>query len=92
MARLEFYIGVAAVGTEDQEAEARRILSGQPFVPIDAEISMRARRRTGELGATQVKKEKVDAAINVTANVEREPFLARNAGDFEKLGFKAEAW
>jgi predicted nucleic acid-binding protein len=92
MAMLEFYIGVAAVGTDDQEADARRILSGQPFVPMDEEIAMRAGRRIGELGATQFKKEKGDAAIGATADVEGEPVLTRNVEDFENLGFEVESW
>jgi hypothetical protein len=54
---------------------------------MNEEIAMRARRRIGDLGATQFKKEKGDAAIGATADIEWEPFLTRNVEDFE-----TESW
>ncbi|WP_435194701.1 PIN domain-containing protein [Natronomonas sp. EA1] len=90
MAMLEFYIGVGAVATPDQEKDARRVLSQHPFVPMDAEIAMRAGRRIRELDAKQFKKG--EAAIGATAEVEGEKVLTRNVEDFEKMGFEVESW
>lgn len=44
----------------------------------------------GELGATQFKKMKGDAAIAATVDVEVEPVLTRNVDDFERLGVEVE--
>ena len=92
MALLEFYIGVGAVATDAQERETRRVLERHPIVPMDEHVAMRAGRRIGELGPKQFKKDKGDAAIGATADVEGEKVLTRNVDDFENLGFEVEEY
>jgi predicted nucleic acid-binding protein len=92
MALLEFYIGVGAVATDAQERETRRVLERHPSVPMDEDVAMRAGRRIGELGPKEFKKDKGDAVIGATAEVEGEKVLTRNVEDFESLGFGVEKY
>lgn len=92
MALLEFYVGVGAVATDEQERATRRVLSRHPIVPVDGEIAGLAGRRIGELGPGQFAREKGDAAIVATAEVEDEAVLTRNVDDFEALGFEVESY
>jgi len=57
---------------------------------MDEDVTMRAGARIGELGPTQFKKDKVDAVIGATAEVEGEKVQTRTVEDSESLGFGIE--
>lgn len=92
MAVLELYIGVGAELTDDEERSVREVLQPHPFVPMTDEISRLAGRRIGEGDTSKLKKNKGDAAIGATSDVEGEPVLTRNVGDFEAFGFDVETY
>ena len=92
MAVLELYIGVGAEMTDDEERKVREVLQPHPFVPMTDEISRRAGRRIGEENTSKLKKNKGDAAIGATGEVEGEPVLTRNVDDFEAFGFDVETY
>ena len=56
------------------------------------EISRLAGRRIGEGTTSKLKKNKGDAAIGATGEVEDEPVLTRNVDDFEAFGFDVETY
>ena len=92
MALLELFIGVGAAMTDEEERTIRGIIQSHRIVPMDEEIAMRAGRRIGAIDASRMKKNKGDAAIGATADVEGEPVLTRNVDDFEALGFEVESY
>jgi predicted nucleic acid-binding protein len=92
MAILELYIGVGAEMTDDEERKVREVLQPHPFVPMTDEISRRAGRRIGKGNTSKLKKNKGDAAIGATGEVEGEPVLTRNVDDFEAFGFDIETY
>jgi len=92
MAVLELYIGVGAEMTDDEERKVRAVLQPHPFVPMTDEISRLAGRRIGEGDTSKLKKNKGDAAIGATGDVEGEPVLTRNVDDFEALGVDVETY
>lgn len=92
MAVLELYIGVGAEFSDAEERKVRQIIDEHQVIEMDEHISMRAGRRIGERGPAQFKKNKGDAAIGATAEVEGEKVLTRNVDDFEALGFEVEEY
>ena len=57
---------------------------------MDEDVAMRAGGRIGELGPMQFKKDKRDAVIGATAEVEGEKVQTRTVEDSESLGFGIE--
>ncbi|WP_251329604.1 PIN domain-containing protein [Haloplanus pelagicus] len=92
MAVLELYIGVGAEMTDDEEQKVRQVLQPHPFVPMTDEISRLAGRRIGEGNTAKLKKNKGDAAIGATGEIEGEPVLTRNVDDFEAFGVDVETY
>jgi len=92
MAVLELYIGVGAEMTDEEERKVRKVLQPHPFVPMTDEISRLAGRRIGGGNTSKLKKNKGDAAIGATGEVEGEPILTRNVDDFEAFGFDVETY
>jgi predicted nucleic acid-binding protein len=92
MAMLELYIGVGAEMTDDEERRVREVLEPHPFVPMSAEIARLAGMRIGEGNTSKLKKNKGDAAIGATGEIEGEPVLTKNVDDFEAFGFDVETY
>ncbi|MCL9814388.1 PIN domain-containing protein [Natranaeroarchaeum aerophilus] len=88
MAVLELGIGIGAELSADERRAVRAILEPHPIVPMDDTIALRAGVRIGEGDASTLKKNKGDAAIGATAEIEGEPVLTRNVDDFERMGFE----
>jgi predicted nucleic acid-binding protein len=59
---------------------------------MSADISRLAGRRIGERDVKTLEEKKGDAAIGSIAEIEGEPVLTRNVGDFEALGFDVETY
>jgi predicted nucleic acid-binding protein len=92
MAVAELYVGVGAELTEDEERQVTSVVGAHPIVEIDATIAMRAGRRIGKRGTKRFEKNRGDAIVGATAEVEGEAVLTRNVEDFEALGFDVEPY
>jgi hypothetical protein len=59
---------------------------------MSAEIARLAGMRIGEGNTSKLKKNKGDAAIGATGEIEGEPVLTKNVDDFEAFGFDIETY